>query len=171
MAWGKIGVYRRDQLETGIIIHGCHHLTLGSCCYPGSDQHKRKSPGLADGDWAKAEALFLFPIWKSKMCALGRHLGSQGCAVPHRLLSCNSNNNNQVNILGSSSNFSLLYYLEMEVEEGWGWRLPSMTNAVLQALKPYLVTWGIKISFWFNFFFQVDFCFLSSIPSPKDGFN
>lgn len=47
-----------------------------------------------------------------------------------------------------------------------------MTNAVLQALKPYLVTWGIKISFWFNFFFfQVDFCFLSSIPSPKDGFN
>lgn len=45
-----------------------------------------------------------------------------------------------------------------------------MTNAVLQALKPYLVTWGIKISFKFNFFL-VDFCFLSSIPSPKDGFN
>lgn len=27
---GKVGVYWRDLLETGIIIHGCYNLTLGS---------------------------------------------------------------------------------------------------------------------------------------------
>lgn len=44
-----------------------------------------------------------------------------------------------------------------------------MTNAVLQALKPYLVTWGIKISFWFNFFFFFKLTSVSFLlfPLPK----
>lgn len=28
--WGENGVYCRDLLKTGIIIHGCNNLTLGS---------------------------------------------------------------------------------------------------------------------------------------------
>ena len=97
--------------------------------------------------------MFSFSSYESKKCG---HRGvtqvPRGASSPYRLLSCNSNNNNQVTKPESSSNFSSFYYLEMRSGGGRRGRLPSMTNAVLQALKPYLVTWGIKISFWFNFF-------------------
>ena len=97
--------------------------------------------------------MFSFSSYESKKCG---HRGvtqfPKGASSPYSLLSCNSDNNNQVTEPESSSNFSSFYYLEMGSGGGRrGW-LPSMTNAVLQALKPYLVTWGIKISFWFNFF-------------------
>ena len=42
-----------------------------------------------------------------------------------------------------------------------------MSNAVLQALKPYLVTWGIKISFWFNFFLKQTSVSFLLFPLPK----
>lgn len=63
--------------------------------------------------------LFSFSPFGSQKCGpWGVTYVPKGAPSPHRLLSCKSNNNNQVNILESSSNFSSLYYLEMGVEEG-----------------------------------------------------
>lgn len=45
-----------------------------------------------------------------------------------------------------------------------------MTNAFLQALKPYLVSWGIKISFgsvFFFFFFKLTSVSFLLFPLPK----
>lgn len=62
---------------------------------------------------------------RSKLCFAFLHLEVKKCGhwgvtyipkralSPHRLLSYKSNNNNQVNILENSPNFSSFYYLEM----------------------------------------------------------